>query len=92
MVTAGVVLPSAATSETVSTVVDGLAWPALSKDLLATPPLTSREAASLRALLPAADPLTREHVRALGFDLEDEQVRSFATNYRHFPSFAQVLR
>lgn len=92
MVTTGVVLPSPATASEVRAAVEREDWPARSSSLLATPPLTSKEAASLRALLPAANPLTRDDVRAIGFDLEDDQVESFARNYRYFPSFAQVLR
>jgi len=41
--------------------------------------------------LPRANPLSRAEVRALGFDLNEEQIEAFETYYRQYPAFAQIV-
>ena len=90
MVTVGVFLPSAETEAFVKRVVDGSSWEGIVDDPITTPPLTAREVAALRALLPAKDVLTRQDVQDCGFDLEGDQIDAFAAHYLRYPMFAQL--
>ena len=58
---------------------------------IVSPLLTMREAKALQAQLPSSDTLTKELVRTLGFDLEEEQIRVFQRYYKEYPAFAQIV-
>ncbi|ABI66454.1 conserved hypothetical protein [Maricaulis maris MCS10] len=55
-----------------------------------TPPLTLKESAALQASLPRTRPMTRGSLKRIGFDLKEEQIRSFQEFYRYYPHFAQL--
>jgi hypothetical protein len=91
MVTVGGILPAKGAKRVVADVVASPRWPAFLKRPVVAPHLTSREAAVLQALLPKIDPLTRDAVKALGFDLDDEQLQAFQAYYKQYPAFAQIV-
>lgn len=92
MATAGGVLASDSNAEAIAKLVDGTNWTAASSVPIVTPPLTQREVAALRALLPNEQEPSRQDVQNLGFDLEDEQIASFVEHYLRYPSFVQTAR
>lgn len=65
-------------------------WPGIVSHPITTPPLTSREVSAIRRMLPADGMVSREDVRAAGFDLEDDQLAAFTTHYNRYPTFVQV--
>ncbi len=91
MVTVGGILPSRGAARTASDIVSQATWNCRPPKPIIAPHLTIREAVVLQSRLPAAGPLGRDAVRALGFDLDDEQLEAFETYYRHYPSFAQIV-
>lgn len=91
MVTLGGVLPAKGAVGTARATVGEREWPGIVGDPIAAPHLTLMEAAVLQAQLPRSRPLTRKAIRRLGFDLEEEQIRSFERYCRHYPAFAQVM-
>jgi len=91
MITVGGVLPTPSVVKTVSDLVANPTWPCRPVKPIVAPHLTIKEATVLQALLPRPEGLSRAAVKALGFDLEDEQIEVFATYYRQYPSFAQII-
>lgn len=91
MVTVGGVIPRAGAAAVVAEVVEEKAWVCRPAAHIVAPHLTVREALALQARLPRKKPLTREAVQALGFDLEEEQIRAFEKYYREYPSFARIV-
>lgn len=91
MITLGGVLPSPANAQVVTDAVNGAEWRSFPAKPIVVPHLTLREASILQAQLPKGVALTRNDVKALGFDLEDDQIEAFATYYREYPAFAQIL-
>jgi hypothetical protein len=92
MVTLGGVLPSGANEEMIRTIVSDTGWGGQPADTIEAPPLTAKEVLALQSQLPNSKRLTRSDVEALGFDLEDAQLRSFVDHYLNYPSFVQVAR
>lgn len=92
MATAGGVLVTEAKAADVHAEMARAPWLACSSTPIVTPPLTPREVAALRGLLPNVTPPDRTNVKALGFDLLEDQIESFATHYLLYPSFAQTVR
>jgi hypothetical protein len=90
MITIGGVLPTKGAVAAAKSAILSKDWPGISLDPIVTPPLTLKEAAMLQAQLPSSHPLTRRAVQALGFDLEDQQIRSFERYYQYYPIFAQI--
>lgn len=90
MITFGGALPSKENVAAVQKIVGSRNWPSIVSKPVTVPPLTLREAASLQSELPRSRPLTRSAVRALGFDLEVEHLRSFEKFYRYYPFYAQI--
>jgi hypothetical protein len=90
MITFGGMLPSKQNAEVAKKIVGSRAWTGIVSRPIALPPLTLREAAILQAQLPRNRPLRKADIRALGFDLETEHVRSFEKFYRYYPFFAQI--
>lgn len=90
MVTVGVYLPDEASAPVVGELVAAPDWEGVVDEPITTPPLTAREVAALRALLPAAASLTRSDVVGAGFDLEDDQIASFSSHYLRYPTYAQL--
>lgn len=91
MVTVGGVLPSRGAAAIVSDAVTSDEWYCRPEHPIVAPHLTIREAAVLQSQLPRETPLDRDALRALGFDLEDEQLQAFQRYYRHYPAFAQIV-
>lgn len=91
MVTVGGILPAKGAARVAADVVAAESWPCRPSRPIKAPHLTIREAASLQSLLPCANPLSREAVQGLGFDLEDEQIQAFESYYRQYPAFAQII-
>ena len=92
MVTIGGVLPTCDTAQSASNVVaDQKKWKGVVDEVIQAPPMTLREVATLQAELPRADELTRARVQELGFDLLEDQVRSFGRYYKYLPSFAEIV-
>jgi hypothetical protein len=90
MATVGGVLPSKGAVPAMKAVVSSAAWPAIAKEPITAPLLTLKEAAVLQAQLPRTKALDREVIQKLGFDLHDDQVRSFERYYRYYPIYAQI--
>jgi hypothetical protein len=91
MVTVGAVFPRADRHATVKRRVTNRAWVGRPSDPVIAPHLTSKEASILQANLPLRSTLNRQDVQALGFDLEEEQIKAFSNFYRHYPMFAQII-
>ncbi|HYI49628.1 MAG TPA: O-methyltransferase [Allosphingosinicella sp.] len=91
MVTIGGIMPSKGAARIAGDITSTAGWPCRPERPIRAPHLTIREAATLQSQLPSIDRLTREAVRKLGFDLEDEQIEAFEAYYRHYPAFAQIV-
>ena len=91
MVTVGGILPAPAEVPAAKSVVNAPSWPCRPSKPIKAPHLTIREAATLQSQLPCVGRLSREDVKALGFDLEDDQIEAFETYYRQYPAFAQII-
>jgi hypothetical protein len=91
MVTVGGILPAKGAVRIASDIVNDQTWPCRPTLPINAPHLTIREAVLLQSQLPRTERLTREIVRKLGFDLEDEQIVAFETYYRQYPAFAQIV-
>lgn len=90
MVTVGGVLPTKADRKTVEAVIASDYWPCMPEEPIEAPPLTTLEALTLQSQHPRDKPLDRDEVRKLGFDLRDDQLRTFARYYRQYPTFARL--
>ena len=92
MVTVGGVLPTSSNmAATARQLVESQDWKSRPDEAIVSPLLTMREAKALQAQLPSSDTLTKELVRTLGFDLEEEQIRVFQRYYKEYPAFAQIV-
>lgn len=91
MVTVGGVLPAKGAARTAMEVIGADEWPCRPAKPIIAPHLTIREAVLLQSQLPRSEPLSRQLVRDLGFDLEDEQIEAFERYYRQYPAFAQIV-
>lgn len=95
MVTVGGFVASGASQATVEAMVADVSWAGTPAGVIQTPPLTERELHALLQLLPPEEKtvVTREQlVDKLGFDLKQEQLDSFQSQYLRYPSFAQISR
>jgi hypothetical protein len=90
MVTVGIFLPNTDTTDSTRAIVADETWPGIVESPINTPPLTMREVATIRAMLPATGDVSRSDIRALGFDLEEDQLSAFTTHYNRYPTFAQL--
>lgn len=91
MVTIGGLLPARGAAKIARSLVGSPTWNCKPPNPVVAPHLTMREVTALQAKLPSTAPITRELVKKLGFDLEDEQISTFQKYYKHYPSFVQVL-
>ncbi len=91
MVTAGGVLPSEANRRLAESRIKATDWRCRPPAAITAPHLTIREAMALQSRLPDPAGLTRGVVQALGFDLEEEQIRVYERYYREYPSFAEIV-
>ena len=92
MVTVGGMLPNPTGAEEATTLINQPDWPGVGPLPITTPPLTQKEVMAIRSLLPDANPITRERIQALGFDLLEDQIDAFVTYYLKYPSFVQTAR
>lgn len=91
MVSVGGILTSAENRSAFEALVGDPQWRCLPEEPIIAPNLTLKEAVMIQALLPRIGNLSRDDIRALGFDLEDAQIRAFQNYYQQYPSFAQIL-
>ena len=91
MVTVGGFMPSIEKSGMAKCVIDDKTLKCRPEGHIVAPLLTIREAAILQSLLPTTDGLSRDIVRSIGFDLEDDQIETFEKYYREYPIFAQIV-
>jgi putative O-methyltransferase len=92
MITVGGFLPSSENADNARKLIGSKNWTGRASKAIITPPLTSKEVATLQAQLPRRQRLTRKQVQRLGFDLDETQIESFVTHYLKYPTFAQVAR
>lgn len=92
MVTVGVMLADDDCTAAVDRVVGASEWRGIAPDAIESPPLTPKEVAALRTLMPADSLPQRADVQSLGFDLEEGQLASFARYYLDYPSWVQAAR
>jgi len=93
MVTVGGFLPSPGNQAEATAATTDATWVGVLDNTINTPPLTPKESLALQEALPVGSSvLTREDVRAMGFDLEDEQVDAFQRHYLRYPRFSQLTR
>ena len=90
MVTVGGIMPSKGAVPASTAIVSATNWPGIAKEPIAAPLLTLKEAAVMTAQLPRSGALSRKSIQKLGFDLHDEEVRSFQKYYRYYPIYAQI--
>ena len=90
MVTVGGFLPSPEKSEISKSVIDNQTGRCRPDGRIIAPLLTIREAVTLQSLLPTTDGLSRDSVRSNGFDLEDDQIKTFECYYREYPIYAEI--
>ena len=90
MVSAGVILPSAENASSVISIVEGPHWRGIGAEPISSPPLTPKEVAALRTLLPTSTPPSRTDLRSLGFDLPDKHLASFVRYYLDYPVYFQT--
>lgn len=91
MVTVGGILPARGAARLATQLVNDPTWHCRPEKPIIAPHLTIREAAVLQSRLPSGTRLGRDAVRALGFDLEEEQIEAFENYYRYYPAFAQIV-
>ena len=91
MVTVGGILPSSFHMAQDTEQLLAGNWTCMPEEVIVSPLLTMREAKVLQAQLPSSRALTREQIRRIGFDLEDEQIRAYEKYYKEYPAFAQVV-
>jgi hypothetical protein len=92
MVTVGSILPAPENYDSVKYMVAEPDWPGRLTELIQAPPLTPKEVLELQSHLPSEERLARKDLVAMGFDLQDEQLRSFVDHYLRYPQFAQVAQ
>lgn len=92
MVTVGGFLPSPDDRAHVREMVSAASWRCRTAESINTPPLTPKEIWALRTLLPSATDPTRADLKKLGFDLEEQHLRSFVSYYLDYPIFVQAAR
>ncbi len=91
MITVGGVLPNNSLVDTVNDFLQSCAWECCPSEPIIAPNLTVKEALALQSLLPNGAGISKNDVRNLGFDLEEEHVRVYEKYYREYPTYAQVL-
>ena len=91
MVTVGGILPAKGAAAAANALVAGDDWRGIVEEVIKAPPMTLKEMATLQAELPAVKDLTRSRIQELGFDLQEQQVRSFQRYYKYLPSFAEIV-
>lgn len=92
MVTVGGFLPSTENHRPLQEMVNSSAWRCFTSESINTPPLTPKEISALRTLLPSDTEPTRADLKRLGFDLDDQHLRSFIRYYLDYPIFIQAAR
>ena len=92
MVTVGGCLPSSnELAQAAEQLVEAREWKCMPDEPIVSPLLTMREVKTLQAQLPRQEALTKEMVRELGFDLEQEQIQAYERYYKEYPAFAQIV-
>lgn len=91
MVTVGGIMPARGAARVAVNVVSEADWHCWLAKPIVAPNLTIREAALLQSQLPREERLSRDSVRSLGFDLEEEQIEAFENYYKQYPAFAQII-
>lgn len=92
MATVGGLLPSPARRDRADEVIESAKWEGKVDGMIRTAPLTLKESLALQEALPREQPLTREEVQDMGFDLDEDHIRSFQRHYLRYPSFVELAR
>lgn len=91
MVTVGGILPARGAAQITNQIVGCASWRCRPTKSIVAPHLTIREAVTLQSQLPCVGGLSRNVIRNLGFDLDDQQIEAFESYYRQYPAFAQIV-
>lgn len=89
MATVGGFLPEPDRREACESLVDA-GWCGFEDMIIETHPLTLRELLALSQLMPAKGALTVEQVAALGFELDEDQLRFYERHYSRYPVYAEI--
>ena len=93
MVTVGGVLPDEAHHHDVRRLVASPAWRCMADEPINSPPLTPKEIAALKTLLPASAGISPSRVEEeLGIRLSEDALNSFARYYLDYPMYVQAAR
>jgi len=90
MVTVGGLIPEATDVDSCKTMVSQSSWAGNDDVVIETEPLTPREINALTQLLPG-EPLSRQRVKQLGFDIDQDQLEFFQRHYLRYPVYAEIL-
>lgn len=90
MLTVGGILPGTEAAPEAGALVSNPSWKCIVDEVIQAPQMTLREIAILQSELPAVSALTRARIQDLGFDLNEQQVRSFQKYYKYLPTFAEI--
>ncbi len=91
MVTFGGLLQTKGTIQAARAVVGRESWNCLLDETIQAPQMTLKEIAVLQAEMPCIEDLTRARIQEIGFDLRENQIKSFQKFYKYLPSFAEVV-
>ena len=91
MVTVGGILPAAGARGAALHCVQHEDWIGFPKVPVDAPALTMKEVSAIQRLLPTGRAVSRASIRKVGFDLLDDQLRSYVEHYRRYPTFMQVV-
>ena len=91
MITFGGIILGEEKADRVQEITNDRNWAGMVDEQIVAPHLTVKEAIGMQSLLPTDNPITRDQVRELGFDLTDSEIAVFQKYYKHYPSFAQVV-
>jgi hypothetical protein len=91
MVTVGGFLPSTDQSAELTKLTTSPEWFGFEDVVIETQPLTVREIYALWRLLPSSSILTVDQVKALGFELSEDELRFFQRHYLRYPTYAETV-
>lgn len=90
MATVGGFLPSPNMAESCQIMIAADTWCGFEDSIIETQPLTMRELQALSKLMPVDGSLDPAVVAALGFELDDEQLRFYERHYLRYPIYAEI--
>lgn len=90
MATVGGFLPRPEDADLCEAMVADGDWCGFEDAIIETHPLTLRELLALSRLMPSPQPLDTADVAALGFELDEEQIRFYEKHYGRYPAYAEL--